>query len=161
MRVLRFQQSVLNNISNDLRKTNLKPMSNQHNITHVFRLQPEQDIKQSILQYVNEHHIQAGWIITCVGSLTDFHIRFANANEGSKATGHYEILSLSGTVSIYSSHLHICIADAEGKTIGGHLLDGCIIYTTAEIVIGSSDQFMFTREKDGTTPWKELQIIQK
>ncbi|MEH2445742.1 MAG: DUF296 domain-containing protein [Nostoc sp.] len=32
-------------------------------------------------------------------------------------------------------HLHIAISDQEGKTIGGNLDDGCIIYTTTEIVI--------------------------
>ena len=46
-------------------------------------------------------------------------------------------------------------------SIGGHLLKGCKVYTTAEIVIGYSDQFIFTREKDGTTPWEELQIKEK
>jgi len=32
------------------------------------------------------------------------------------------------------------------------------VYTTAEIVIGESSNLLFTREKDGSTPWEELQI---
>ena len=36
--------------------------------------------------------------------------------------------------------------------------EGCIIYTTAEIVIQSTDQLVFKREKDGSTPWEELQV---
>lgn len=59
------------------------------------------------------------------------------------------------------SHLHISVSDSTGKTIGGHLLQGCKIFTTAEIVILSSSTFQFKREKDGTTPWDELQIKEK
>ncbi|MBC7587391.1 MAG: DNA-binding protein, partial [Chitinophagaceae bacterium] len=48
-----------------------------------------------------------------------------------------------------------------GKTIGGHLLNNNIVYTTAEIVIGETKDFIFTREKDGSTPWEELQVKPK
>ena len=54
--------------------------------------------------------------------------------------------------------MHISVSDSTGKTIGGHLLEGCKIYTTAEIVIQCSNEMEFTREKDGSTPWEELQI---
>jgi hypothetical protein len=37
-------------------------------------------------------------------------------------------------------------------------MEGCTIYTTAEIIILSSDQLIFTRKKDGTTQWEELQV---
>jgi hypothetical protein len=40
-------------------------------------------------------------------------------------------------------------------------MSGCKIYTTAEIVIQASDKFEFTREKDGSTPWEELQVKEK
>lgn len=127
--------------------------------THVFRLKPGQDLKQQIQKLVNERKIKAGWISTCVGSLTSYNIRFANQSTGTTATGNFEIVSLTGTVSVNGSHLHISISDSMGKTIGGHLSDGNIIYTTAEIVIQSSNQLEFKREKDGTTSWEELQVI--
>ena len=38
--------------------------------------------------------------------------------------------------------------------VRGHLLEGNIVYTTVEIVIGESKGLQFTREKDGTTPWE-------
>jgi predicted DNA-binding protein with PD1-like motif len=41
------------------------------------------------------------------------------------------------------------------------LLDSNLVYTTAEIVIGEGKQLVFTREKDGTTPWEELQVKPK
>ena len=125
---------------------------------HAIRLKPGQDLKKEIQNYVQEHKIEAGWIMTCAGSITQYHLRFANQPNGFKANGHFEIVSLTGTISINGSHLHMSVSDSTGKTIGGHLLDSNFIYTTAEIVIGEGKQLIFTREKDGTTEWEELQI---
>jgi len=137
-------------------------LKNQDKMTsstaHAFRLKPGQDLKKEILQYVTEKQIKAGWIGTCVGSLTQYNIRYANQPEGNTGSGHFEIVSLTGTVSINGSHIHISLSDSTGKTIGGHLLDSNIIYTTAEIVIQSSDDFNFKREKDGSTEWEELKV---
>lgn len=126
--------------------------------THPLRLKPGADLKTEIEAYLKTHNIKAGWIATCVGSLTQYNLRFANQPEGTKVTGHFEIVSVTGTVSVNGSHIHISISDSTGKTIGGHLLDGNIVYTTAEIVLQEDDFFVFTREKDGSTPWEELQI---
>lgn len=131
----------------------------QNITTHAFRLKPGQDLKAEIQKMVSEKQIKAGWISTAVGSLTIYTIRFANQPTGSSDSGYFEILSLAGTVSVNGSHLHISVSDCSGKTIGGHLMEGCIIYTTAEIVILSSNEFIFKREKDGTPPWEELQIV--
>lgn len=128
---------------------------------HAFRLKPGQDLKKEIQHYVDSNKIGAGYLVTCVGSLTDYSIRFANQPAATSGSGHFEIVSLVGTVSINGSHLHIAISDSTGKTIGGHLVDSCIVYTTAEIVIGESHRHNFKRENDGTTPWEELQVETK
>ncbi len=127
---------------------------------HAFRLQPGQDLKTEIDTYAQHHRIGAGWIKACVGSLTQYHLRFANQPNGTRKTGFFEIISLTGTVSRNGSHLHIGISDETGNTIGGHLLKENLVYTTAEIVIGEALRWEFTRELDGTTKWKELQIRQ-
>ena len=132
-----------------------------NNLIYVFRLKPGEDLRESIEAIVKEKDITAGWINTCVGSLTEYMIRFANQDEGSRDVGHFEIVSLTGTVSVGGSHLHICISDPSGKTMGGHLLVGCKVYTTAEVVIGSTTAYEFSREKDDTTEWKELQVNKK
>ncbi|MBK9463413.1 MAG: DNA-binding protein [Chitinophagaceae bacterium] len=129
--------------------------------THAIRLKPGEDLKSGIEKVVKENNIRAGWVATCVGSLTDYSIRFANQPDGVMGTGHFEIISLVGTISINGSHIHISISDSTGKTFGGHLMPGCKIYTTAEIVLQSTDKYEFTREKDGSTPWEELQIKEK
>ncbi|MEO7313265.1 MAG: PPC domain-containing DNA-binding protein [Chitinophagaceae bacterium] len=129
-----------------------------NNIIHAFRLKPGEDLKQSILKYVNDHQMAAGFIVTCVGSLTHYDIRFANQPDGTTGTGHFEIVSLTGVLGIAGSHIHISISDSTGKTIGGHLMDGCKIYTTAEIVIGEDKSKFFRREVDSTFGYKELKV---
>jgi len=125
---------------------------------HALRLVPGQDLRAELQRYVDAHGIEAGWVASCAGSLTDFNLRFADQPNGTTGHGHFEIVSLSGTLSTHGSHLHLAIADEQGRTIGGHLLEHCVVYTTAEIVLGESHAHTFTREKDGTTPWEELQI---
>ena len=125
---------------------------------YAIRLKPGEDLRASIQQFVIAKNIRAGWIGTCAGSLTQYNIRFANQQNGSSGTGHFEIVSLTGTLSVNGSHIHISVSDSTGRTIGGHLLEGCSIYTTAEIIICESKGLIFKRAKDGTTPWEELQI---
>ena len=128
---------------------------------HAFRLKPGEDLKAGIQKVVNDQQIKAGWLSACVGSLTDFNIRFANRSASNNGSGHFEIIHLAGTVSINGSHIHISISDSTGKTLGRHLLDGCKIYTPAEIVIQSTDQYEFKRAKYGSTPWEELQVEER
>jgi len=135
-----------------------KPMTPETISTAAFRLKPGEDLKAGIEKIVKEKAISAGWVATCVGSLTDYSIRFADQPGPSAGSGHFEIVSLTGTVSADGSHLHLSISDSTGHTIGGHLLSGCKIYTTAEIVLQYTNKYNFTREKDGTTPWEELQV---
>lgn len=128
--------------------------------TYAFRLKPGDDLKQGIQEMVKAKGISAGWIMTCVGSLTEYHLRFANQSQGSKGAGYFELVSLTGTLSINGSHLHISISNETGDTIGGHLLEGCKVYTTAEIVVAATNKYVFSREDDPSTGWKELKIDQ-
>jgi uncharacterized protein len=137
---------------------NNKTKEQMNTKTYAFRLKPGEDLKAGIEKIVKENNITAGWIATCVGSLTRYQIRFANEANAFTKSGHFEIVSLVGTLSTNGSHLHISVSDSTGATIGGHLMKGCIVYTTAEIVIQASHNFIFKREKDGTTNWEELQV---
>ena len=136
-------------------------MKNTNDISYVLRLLPGSDLRLSIENFVKEHKIAAGWIVTCVGSLSGWSIRFANQKNSVAAVGHFEIISLAGTLSLDGCHLHISIADEAGKLIGSHLVHGCKIYTTAEIVLVQSANYVFTREQDDSTGWKELIVRKK
>ena len=71
------------------------------------------------------------------------------------------MLALNGTLSVHGIHLHITIADRHGTTIGGHLDAGCIIYTTAEILIGEIPTLTFFRRLDDQTGFLELDIRER
>lgn len=103
-------------------------------------------------------HVQAACIITCVGSLQKVGIRYANLAQTTILEGKFEIVSLTGTLSEIGCHLHICVSDSTGKTTGGHLTNGSVIYTTAEIVIGILPEVVYKREVDETYGYRELVI---
>lgn len=127
----------------------------------MFRLKPHEDLKKSIVAFAKTNNIKAGIILTCVGSLEQFNIRFANQETGLKNQGHFEIVSLVGTFSDSASHIHISVSDPSGKTIGGHLLDENLIHTTAEIAIAELTDLIFLRETDSAYGYKELFISPK
>ena len=130
-------------------------------IPYAIRLSSGQDLRQEIQRFAVTQQVGAGWVGSCVGSLKQYHIRFANQSAGCSGQGFFEMLSLSGTLSKQGCHLHICISDHSGKVVGGHLLEGCLIYTTAEIILLETDRYEFDRVKDTDTGWNELFIKDK
>ena len=125
---------------------------------YTFRLKPGQDLFNSIEAFVMEKQVKAGCLLSGVGSLTHAALRLANRQFTSNFEGHFEIVSITGTVSIHGSHLHISISDEEGKTIGGHFESGCIIYTTAEIIIAVFDDVVYKREFAEDSGYEELVV---
>jgi hypothetical protein len=126
-----------------------------------IRLKPDEDLKESLKTFVKQNNIQSGFILTAVGSLKQATLRFASQDNYQVFDERFEIVSLVGTLSTHGIHLHISLSDKNGETLGGHLVEGCIIYTTAEIVIGTSEDFIFLRTVDDTTGYKELEIKPK
>jgi predicted DNA-binding protein with PD1-like motif len=126
--------------------------------TYALRLRPGQDLRQQLETFVRQQQIRAGAIVTCVGSLTQATLRLANQEGPSVYCGHFEIVSLVGTLSLNGSHVHLAVADSTGRTLGGHLLDGNVVYTTAELVIGVLDELDFRREPDPTFGYRELTV---
>ncbi len=130
-------------------------------LVHTIRLLPGQDLKAELDKYVQKNQIEAGFILTCVGSLTQANLRLADQDIGSSYQGHFEIVSLVGTLSVNGSHLHTSISDPVGKTTGGHLLEGCTVYTTAEIVIGVLPDTVYRREPEPASGYNELNVYRK
>ena len=134
---------------------------------HALRLKPGDDLKKSLMQYAAAHELTAGCIITCVGSLQRLHIRLANASADEpnhvmlRTDQRFEIVSLVGTLNANSCHVHISIADSCGALLGGHLLDGCVVFTTAEIVLGECRGYRFDRVLDHATGFPELDVTKE
>ncbi|MBW4695595.1 MAG: DNA-binding protein [Lyngbya sp. HA4199-MV5] len=126
-----------------------------------LRLKPGQDLKQGLAAFVAAKQIRAGFILSAIGSLRTAAIRFANQPTSEILHEKFEIVALNGTLSIHGIHLHLAIADKTGRMLGGHLTEGCIIYTTAEIVIGESPNLAFVRTPDAQTGFLELDIRER
>lgn len=127
---------------------------------HAFRLQKGQDLKVEIERYSKKHQIKAGIVVSAVGCLDEAVIRVAGGKECKKLEKELEIVSITGTISANGLHIHISVSDEDLCTYGGHLKEGCIVNTTAEIVILELEEYEFNREMDEKTGYREL-IIQK
>lgn len=126
-----------------------------------FRLKAGQDLLDEVEAVVAEKNIEAGCVLSAVGSLTHATLRLANREYYSEYDDHFEIVSMTGTVSVHGSHLHISISDGDGKTIGGHLVPGCKIYTTAEMVLAVFEDVVYKREYAADSEYDELVIKQR
>ena len=125
---------------------------------HAVRLQPGDDLLEALKSWTTRSGVTAAGVVTCVGSLRQAHLRLANRDSGSRFHQKMEILALSGTLSPDGPHLHVCLADGDGRTLGGHVLDGCLVHTTAELVIASLPDITFSRKLDESTGYRELVI---
>ncbi len=127
-------------------------------VIHVLRLYPGDDLKLSLAKYCKQRQVTAATIVSCVGSLSKLHLRLASATKFLQSSALFEIVSLVGTLSPDGAHLHLSAADDNGAAWGGHLMEGNIIHTTAEIVIMELMDYQFQRVFDATTGYKELLI---
>ncbi len=123
---------------------------------HVLRLRPGEDVRTTLDAWVKALGIEAAAITSAVGSLTQVHLRYANRADGIVTTADLEILSLSGTLSIHGMHLHLSVADRDGRMLGGHMLDGCTVRTTLELTIQEIDGVRMLRRKDEESGYEEL-----
>lgn len=122
------------------------------------RLLPGADLRVELEQIFRAESLTAAAVTAAVGSLATAVLRFAGATAGTTLSGPFEIVSLTGTLSADGAHLHITLADALGACLGGHLLPGSRIFTTAEVVILSFPELAFQRPVDDTTGHRELCI---
>lgn len=122
------------------------------------RLMPGQDLKAELVKLTRERHLKAAAVMTCVGSLNHATVRLAGRPDTLEMNGPLEIVSLVGTLSEAGVHLHLAVASADGSTRGGHLMEGSLIYTTAELVLVELEGLEFTRHEDPATKFQELRI---
>lgn len=125
---------------------------------HAFRLTKGMDLKKSIEDYVVEHKIKSGVILSGVGCVYKAVLRTADGVTVVTLDNHYEIVSVTGTLAVDGCHIHISLSDNDLNVIGGHLKDGCLVNVTAEIVLGEFEDYEFGREFDESTGYKELTI---
>lgn len=107
----------------------------------VLRLDPGDEIVESILALAEKEKIQAG-IVEGIGATDDVTIGIMDLNLREYKLTHYtepfEITSIMGNLSRKDGqaylHSHINLGGVDGSVVGGHL-DRAVISITAEIFI--------------------------
>lgn len=125
-------------------------------VLHSVRLHRGADLLVSIKELAQEKNIKAGVVLSAVGCVSQARLRDASGVKIRDVEEHCEIVSLNGTVSEKRCHLHLALSKEDLSTIGGHMVEGCIINTTCELVIGEIPNQEIDVEFDEETGYKEL-----
>ncbi|MBC8008422.1 MAG: DNA-binding protein [Prolixibacteraceae bacterium] len=124
-----------------------------------LRLRPGQDLRAALEAALTEHAAGAAFVLQGIGSLSVAQLRLAGAERPTELRGDLEILTLAGTLASDSAHLHIAISDTQGRVLGGHVSAGCVVRTTAEILLAWLPEHDFSRELDvGGSGFRELVV---
>ncbi len=122
------------------------------------RLTMGDDLYASLNALAKENDISAGCVVSLVGCLKRAVIRRAGGDRFVEIEGPLEIVSSTGTISRERAHIHISVADKTLATFGGHMREGCIVASTAEVVLLIMDDTRFSGEFDPLTGYNELTI---
>ena len=126
--------------------------------TLALRLAPGDDLRGALSAALAASGAEAAFVVCGIGSLGVARLRLAGRDAIHHATGDLEILTLSGTLGADGPHLHASVSDADGRVLGGHVAPGCVVRTTAEILLAVLEDVRFTREPDTATGYAELVI---
>lgn len=126
---------------------------------HIFRLRRGADLYRSIRDYAVSHRISAGYVACCVGCVSAARVRDAGGATVRALEEPLEIVSVTGTVSAVRCHIHIAFSREDLSTIGGHLMEGCTVNTTAEVVLCELDNYSFYAVFDNETGYEELLVL--
>ncbi|MEI6857582.1 PPC domain-containing DNA-binding protein [Psychrilyobacter sp.] len=125
---------------------------------YAVRLIKGMDLKVEIERIAMAEQIKAGVILSSVGCVSKTRFRVADGVSIKEIKKNMEIISLNGTISSKGVHIHISCSDQEGISFGGHLVEGNIVNTTCELVIGILEDYKFDRSMDLNTGYEELTL---
>lgn len=129
----------------------------------VLRLKPGTDVLLGLQAACQQAGITNGVIVSAIGSLAE--VRFCDPIEIAEKRAKYgygdplqlegpiELLSASGIICHDDSgatnlHVHVDLADQNGKAYGGHLVEGTKVLLTLDAVIGEIDGVDMRRKMD-------------
>ena len=129
----------------------------------VVRLEPGEDILKSIERVVKEQSVTSGHL-SLIGAVSRAHLGYFNREENEYrdfvVEEDLEIVSCVGNISQHNDqyiiHAHVVASDENGKCYGGHLMEGCRVSVTIEIVI--TEFPLMTRARDELTGLNLLDI---
>ena len=123
----------------------------------VGRLETGSDLVQEIERFCAEQGITAAQV-TVIGAVR--RARYAYYEQGDQryreleSDTHHELVGFVGNVSLRDGrpflHAHAVFADADGGTVGGHLLPGCEVFA-GEVMIRELGDVSLVRMHDEET----------
>lgn len=144
-----------------------------------IRLAPGSDVLQSLKEVAEREGIKSGIIIGGAGSLRKVTLRnprgypttFPITDDVRIYTpveGPLEMTAIAGNIGYKENgeifvHAHVTVSSGcpESIAYGGHLVDGCIIYSTGEFVIGEVEGMEIKRLLNEETHAYEFTPVQK
>lgn len=120
------------------------------------RLHRGDDLLLSIRTLCEREKIDAAVVLSAVGCVSRAVLRDAGGVNLRSVDEPCEIVSLNGTASRTRCHLHLALSREDLSAIGGHMMPGCIVNTTCELVLGVLEHMRFDVEQDAQTGYDEL-----
>lgn len=120
------------------------------------RLHRGDDLLLSIRTLCEREKINAAVVLSAVGCVSRAVLRDAGGVNLRSVDEPCEIVSLNGTASRTRCHLHLALSREDLSVIGGHMMPGCIVNTTCELVLGVLEHMRFDVEQDAQTGYDEL-----
>lgn len=125
------------------------------------RLHRGDDLLASIEAIAKEHRLKAAVVLSAVGCVSRARVRDAGGVNCRNISEDCEIVSLTGTVGEVRTHLHIALSREDLTTLGGHLMPGCIINTTCELVLLELPDWQYGKVQDSQTGYDEIEFQQR
>lgn len=113
----------------------------------VGKVEPDEDLIESIIQMIKIHNIKSG-LINCIGALKKYTVGYfdIDSKEYLRKTfdDYIELVSCMGNISFKDGepivHLHISIGTKDYNIFGGHLFQPSIVSITGEVYIFEIDE---------------------
>jgi hypothetical protein len=128
------------------------------------RLQEGDDVAESVKKNAEDNGVKAG-IFMLIGALKCAELGCYKKGEyvTTRLDGPLEVASCMGNIAIDEKgerivHAHIVVSNDNGKAYGGHLMKGCLVGPTAELVVVEAAGVDLQRRYDEKTRLKLLKL---
>jgi len=132
---------------------------NQAESEHIFigKLEHGADLLEELTGVCEEKNIRLGYVVA-LGAVRKARLGYYNQETKEykffELNKNLEITSLSGNISLRDGqpmvHAHITVSDSNGRTFGGHLAPGTIVFA-CEFIITALSGPQLTRDHDDQT----------
>jgi predicted DNA-binding protein with PD1-like motif/glutaredoxin-related protein len=123
-----------------------------------LKLAPGSDLRLSLEDLARREGIH-GFVLGVVGNLTRAAFQCPGQLEPTVLEGDLEVITLNGTLSPDSVHLHLSLSDGACQVWGGHLEPGTIVQKGADVLVGVLEQNKPAAATTTTAPRLEIAVL--